>query len=80
MVCIPCIVIPFVLWVFHKYIQPLLVKFWPWKKQESVKSKTDDSVTNEVKQNGHIETKANGVKVGTASSTDDGGTETKKDK
>ena len=35
MVCIPCIVIPFVLWFFHKYIQPYIVKIWnPWKKVE----------------------------------------------
>jgi glutaredoxin 3 len=31
MVCIPCIIIPIVLWLFHKYIQPLILKFWnPW--------------------------------------------------
>jgi len=31
MVCIPCIVIPVLLWIFHKYIQPLILKFWnPW--------------------------------------------------
>jgi glutaredoxin 3 len=34
MVCIPCIVIPVVLWIFHKYIQPLILKFWnPWAKK-----------------------------------------------
>lgn len=33
MVCIPCIVIPFLLWFFHKYIQPLIAKFLPWKAQ-----------------------------------------------
>jgi len=31
MVCIPCIVIPVLLWIFHKYIQPFILKFWnPW--------------------------------------------------
>jgi len=31
MVCIPCIVIPVLLWIFHKYIQPIVLKFWnPW--------------------------------------------------
>jgi len=31
MVCIPCIVIPVLLWIFHKYIQPIILKFWnPW--------------------------------------------------
>uniref|UniRef100_H2Y0S8 Uncharacterized protein n=1 Tax=Ciona intestinalis TaxID=7719 RepID=H2Y0S8_CIOIN len=32
MVCIPCIVIPFLLWVYHKYIQPwvypIVSKIW----------------------------------------------------
>jgi len=41
MVCIPCIVIPFVLWLFHRYIQPLILKFWnPWDKK-SVLATTD---------------------------------------
>jgi len=41
MVCIPCIVIPFVLWLFHKYIQPFILKFWnPWEKK-SVEDKTN---------------------------------------
>ncbi|KAI8774739.1 UPF0729 protein C18orf32 [Biomphalaria glabrata] len=28
MVCVPCIVIPILLWVFHKFINPWLSKFW----------------------------------------------------
>ncbi len=28
MVCVPCIVIPVLLWIFHKFIQPFLLKFW----------------------------------------------------
>lgn len=31
MVCVPCIVIPVLLWVWHKFIQPYVIKFWnPW--------------------------------------------------
>ena len=31
MVCIPCIVIPVLLWIFYKFIQPFILKFWnPW--------------------------------------------------
>lgn len=31
MVCVPCIVIPVLLWIFHKFIQPIILKFWnPW--------------------------------------------------
>jgi len=41
MVCIPCIVIPVVLWLFHKYIQPFILKFWnPWAKK-SIDSQSD---------------------------------------
>lgn len=41
MVCIPCIVIPVVLWIFHRYIQPLILKFWnPWAKK-GIDGKTD---------------------------------------
>lgn len=59
MVCIPCIVIPFVLWVYHKYIQPwvypIISTFWtpkPAVKNESdVKdAATTESVKEEVKQ------------------------------
>ncbi|ESP00504.1 hypothetical protein LOTGIDRAFT_212970 [Lottia gigantea] len=28
MVCVPCIVIPFLLWVFNRYIRPIISKFW----------------------------------------------------
>jgi len=43
MVCIPCIVIPFVLWLFHRYIQPFILKFWnPWEKK-SIDDQTADS-------------------------------------
>jgi len=29
--CVPCFVIPLLLFIFHRYIQPILLKFWnPW--------------------------------------------------
>lgn len=44
MVCVPCIVIPFVLWFFHKYIQPYITKIWnPWKKVEGAHSGEGDT-------------------------------------
>lgn len=47
MVCIPCIVIPVLLWVFHRYIQPFILKFWnPWEKK-SVENKNAESVGGE---------------------------------
>ncbi|KAL5004777.1 hypothetical protein ScPMuIL_018233 [Solemya velum] len=43
MVCIPCIVVPFVLWFFHKFIRPLVLKIWnPWAKQEKIESTSSD--------------------------------------
>ncbi|KAL3867148.1 hypothetical protein ACJMK2_044371 [Sinanodonta woodiana] len=74
MVCIPCIVIPLILWVFHKYIQPYLSKIWhPWKKQE----KLEDSKA-EIKER---KTCCNGMANGQTTSDDGGGTctENKKD-
>ena len=44
MVCISCIVIPVVLYLWHRFLQPLVLKIWnPWGKVED-KSKTDDSI------------------------------------
>jgi hypothetical protein len=38
MVCVPCIVIPFFLFLWHRYIQPIILKFWnPWKAVEAKK-------------------------------------------
>ena len=32
MVCISCIVIPVVLWLWHRFLQPVFLKFWnPWQ-------------------------------------------------
>ena len=31
MVCISCIVIPVLLYIWHKFLQPIVLKFWnPW--------------------------------------------------
>jgi len=39
MVCVPCIIIPFLIWVFHKFVQPWLSKFW--KKPEEMVNKVE---------------------------------------
>lgn len=56
MVCVPCIVIPFVLWFFNKFIRPYAAKFIPWFKElpetsstqntESDPGKSDETVNN----------------------------------
>lgn len=43
MVCVPCVVIPFLLFIWHRYIQPIVLKFWnPWK---AVETKTENMVS-----------------------------------
>ena len=33
MVCVPCIVIPVLLYIWHRWIQPIALKIWnPWGK------------------------------------------------
>lgn len=33
MVCVPCIVIPVLLYIWHRFLQPIFLKFWnPWAK------------------------------------------------
>ena len=39
MVCISCIVIPVLLWLWHRFLQPVVLKFYnPWQKIEESKS------------------------------------------
>ncbi|CAG9760563.1 unnamed protein product [Ceutorhynchus assimilis] len=34
--CVPCFVIPLLLFIFHRYIQPFLLLFWnPWANKTS---------------------------------------------
>ncbi|KAK8743284.1 hypothetical protein OTU49_001351, partial [Cherax quadricarinatus] len=33
MVCIPCIVVPVLLFIWHRFLQPVFLTFWnPWRK------------------------------------------------
>ena len=46
MVCISCIVIPVVLWLWHKYLQPLFLRFWgplPWGNKDAVTENKDST-------------------------------------
>jgi len=53
MVCVPCIVVPLVLWIWHKFIQPYVLLFWnPWAKKvedENVKGNCGDEPEKNVK-------------------------------
>jgi len=36
MVCVPCIVIPVLLWLWHRFLQPIFLKLYnPWQKVEN---------------------------------------------
>lgn len=38
--CVPCFVIPLLLFIFHRYIQPILLKIWnPWEKLQRSEEK-----------------------------------------
>jgi len=40
MVCVPCIVIPVALWIFHRFIYPFIAKFWdPLGKNKAIEGK-----------------------------------------
>jgi hypothetical protein len=35
MVCVPCFIIPVLLFIWHRFIQPILLKYWnPWEKKD----------------------------------------------
>lgn len=42
MVCIPCIVIPIFLYIWHRFIQPIVTRFWnAWGHGEKAKTIQD---------------------------------------
>lgn len=49
MVCVPCVLLPFLLFIWHKFIQPIVLKFWnPWKPVEEKSSNlTSENGENE---------------------------------
>lgn len=35
MVCVPCFIIPVLLYVWHRFIQPYILRYWnPWAKKD----------------------------------------------
>uniref|UniRef100_A0A673WEI3 Chromosome 18 open reading frame 32 n=1 Tax=Salmo trutta TaxID=8032 RepID=A0A673WEI3_SALTR len=76
MVCIPCIVIPILLWVYKRFLEPIIYpfmgpiisRFWPTKKavQESVTGTSDMKASEKsngcpVMSNGACKTEVNGL-------------------
>ncbi|XP_030625182.1 UPF0729 protein C18orf32 homolog [Chanos chanos] len=69
MVCIPCIVIPVLLWVYKRFLEPIIYPFISpiisqfWTKKAVQESGTGDTKTNE-KSNGTCKAECNGVANG----------------
>uniref|UniRef100_A0A182WN18 Uncharacterized protein n=1 Tax=Anopheles minimus TaxID=112268 RepID=A0A182WN18_9DIPT len=42
MVCVPCFIVPVLLYLWHKFIQPILLKYWnPWEMKDGNVIKTE---------------------------------------
>ncbi|EDV99979.1 UPF0729 protein GD16342 [Drosophila grimshawi] len=36
MVCLPCFIIPLLLFIWHRFVQPILLRYWnPWEKKDA---------------------------------------------
>lgn len=36
MVCIPCFIVPVLLYIWHRFIQPYVLRYWnPWAKKDA---------------------------------------------
>lgn len=36
MICVPCFIIPVLLFIWHRFIQPILLRYWnPWEKKDA---------------------------------------------
>ncbi|CAL1300891.1 unnamed protein product [Larinioides sclopetarius] len=47
MVCIPCIIAPVLLFIWYRFIQPIILKFWnPWAPKQSIKSSAEKNAAN----------------------------------
>ncbi|KAM9306717.1 UPF0729 protein C18orf32 homolog [Pholidichthys leucotaenia] len=81
MVCIPCIVIPFLLWVYKRFLEPIVYPFISpiinkfWTKQAVQETGTNDKNVSK-KSNGtcklesNKEAAANGAAIGADKKTD----------
>lgn len=44
MVCVPCFLIPILLFLWHKFLQPMMLMFWnPWKTDEEKKREAEEA-------------------------------------
>ncbi|XP_069820928.1 UPF0729 protein C18orf32 homolog [Dendropsophus ebraccatus] len=77
MVCIPCIVIPVLLWVYKKFLEPIIYpvispfisRLWPKK---AVKSDPASAGQGKIESNGGIKPDSNGTANGCVTQEQDG--------
>ena len=51
MVCVPCIVIPVFLYIWHRFLQPFIAKFWnPFGPKEDKQVIVDNTATHELEK------------------------------
>lgn len=44
MVCVPCFIIPVLLYVWHRFIQPVMLRYWnPWAVRDADGNVTDNA-------------------------------------
>lgn len=52
MVCVPCVLLPFLLFIWHKFLQPIVLTFWnPWKPVENKAASTSLMTENGENEN-----------------------------
>ncbi|XP_073536583.1 UPF0729 protein C18orf32 homolog [Phyllobates terribilis] len=77
MVCIPCIVIPVLLWVYKKFLEPIIYpvispfinRLWPRKAVQSDPGSASKSTTE---SNGRAQLECNGTADGSATQEQNG--------
>ncbi|KAG8233880.1 hypothetical protein J437_LFUL013997 [Ladona fulva] len=64
MVCVPCIVIPVLLFIWHRFFQPIVLKFWnPWKPVESSNKSKGSTKPNEKSDNSDAASKTDSSSI-----------------
>ncbi|XP_040277043.1 UPF0729 protein C18orf32 homolog [Bufo gargarizans] len=84
MVCIPCIVIPILLWVYKKFLEPIIYpvispfisRLWPKK---AVQSDPASASKGKIESNGSAKTDSNGTANGSVAQEHDGTADKKTD-
>ncbi len=50
MVCVPCIILPLALWIFHKFLQPIILRLMPETWRDWLNNKLYPTATCPIKK------------------------------